>query len=225
MVFVVASEKKWHYPLFEKLRLQFPGFRWYLINTKESLTIDYLNEIGPVKIFFPHWSYIIPVEVYMKYECIVFHMTDLPYGRGGSPLQNLIVRGHKKTKVSALRVEDGIDTGPIYLKKDLNLDGSAQEIFLRCSDIIGEMIAEIITKDPKPEEQQGEVVLFKRRKPEQSSLEDVSDIDALYDFIRMLDAEGYPNAFFQTENFRFEFYNASLTNDKTLTASVRILKK
>ncbi len=28
----------------------------------------------------------------MKFECVCFHMTDVPYGRGGSPLQNLIIR-------------------------------------------------------------------------------------------------------------------------------------
>lgn len=44
-------------------------------------------------------------------------MTDLPYGRGGSPLQNLIVRNHYKTKISEIRVKKEIDSGPIYLKK------------------------------------------------------------------------------------------------------------
>ena len=29
-------------------------------------------------------------------------MTDLPYGRGGSPLQNLIIRGFESTKISAI---------------------------------------------------------------------------------------------------------------------------
>ena len=51
----------------------------------------------------------IPTEIFTSFECIVFHMTDLPYGRGGSPLQNLIVRGHKKTKVSALKVVKEVD--------------------------------------------------------------------------------------------------------------------
>ena len=44
-------------------------------------------------------------------------MTDLPFGRGGSPLQNLIVRGYKSTKLTAIKVQSGIDTGDIYLKK------------------------------------------------------------------------------------------------------------
>jgi len=37
--------------------------------------------------------WIILKEIFENYEIILFHMTDLPYGRGGSPLQNLIVRG------------------------------------------------------------------------------------------------------------------------------------
>jgi methionyl-tRNA formyltransferase len=152
-------------------------------------------------------------------------MTDLPYGRGGSPLQNLIARGHKNTKVSALRVREGMDTGPVYLKKDLSLEGSAQEIFTRCSDIIFDMIVEIIRKKPEPKEQEGEIVVFARRKPEHSSIENISGITELYDHIRMLDAEGYPPAFLRTGNFRVEFYNASLSDDKTLTASVRVIQE
>jgi len=45
-------------------------------------------------------------------------MTDLPFGRGGSPLQNLIERGIKKTKISAIKVDGGIDTGDIFFKRD-----------------------------------------------------------------------------------------------------------
>ena len=44
-------------------------------------------------------------------------MTDLPYGRGGSPLQNLIANKIYDTKISAIRAEGGIDTGRIYLKE------------------------------------------------------------------------------------------------------------
>ena len=56
-------------------------------------------------------------------------MTDLPFGRGGSPLQNLITRGISKTKISALRCNEEIDAGPIYLKRPLSLHGSAEEIY------------------------------------------------------------------------------------------------
>ena len=80
-------------------------------------------------------------------------MTDLPYGRGGSPLQNLIIRNNKSTKISAIKVESGIDTGGIYLKNDLDLSGTAKDIFDKSSDIIYNMISEIIIKDLKPIQQ------------------------------------------------------------------------
>ena len=210
--------------MFENLQKRFSEYNWHLINDNTKLNLEVLDQIQPDKIFFPHWSFIVPSTIYDNYECIVFHMTDLPFGRGGSPLQNLIVRGYKKTKISAIRMQKGVDTGAIYLKKDLSLDGNAHEIFQRSSTVIEEMVAEIIEKAPVPVPQQGEVTLFKRRSPDQSNVIDLSEIDKLYDHIRMLDAEGYPNAFIETAQFRLEFYNASL-NDKTITANVRIIKK
>ncbi len=51
---------------------------------------------------------------FFNFNCVVFHMTDLPFGRGGSPLQNLISRGIYKTKISAIKVVKEIDAGPIY---------------------------------------------------------------------------------------------------------------
>ena len=69
---------------------------FFVIRDKKDLNIKYINEINPRFIFFAHWSSIIPKSIHEDFECVIFHMTDLPYGRGGSPLQNLIVRGHKK---------------------------------------------------------------------------------------------------------------------------------
>ena len=88
------------------------------ISCKKDFTIENLNKLSPSYIFFPHWAYIIPKEIFSNYQCIVFHMTDLPYGRGGSPLQNLILAGKKKTKISAIDVVEEIDAGDIFLKKD-----------------------------------------------------------------------------------------------------------
>ena len=65
-------------------------------------------------------------------------MSDLPYGRGGSPLQNLIIREHRKTMISAIQCVKEIDAGPVYLKKPLSLEGSAEEIFICANHIIEE---------------------------------------------------------------------------------------
>ncbi|KAA2245346.1 methionyl-tRNA formyltransferase [Chitinophaga agrisoli] len=197
----------------------------HIINDRNELTVDRIEKLSPEYIFFPHWSFIIPKEIYERFECVVFHMTDLPYGRGGSPLQNLILRGHSKTMVSAIKVNKGIDTGDVYMKKELDLYGTAEEIFLRAGKVIHEMIKEILSSGPLLKPQEGEGTVFKRRTPAESKIgKEIDSLEKLYDFIRMLDADGYPHAFIENEYFRFEFTRSSLKKDAIVT-DVRITKK
>jgi methionyl-tRNA formyltransferase len=222
--FIILSEKAWHDSLFTFCVENFKKYQWEWIKSKQDFSIESIKELKPKKIFIPHWSYKIPKEIHAAYECVVFHMTDLPYGRGGSPLQNLIVRGHKETKMSAIRAVEEFDAGDIYLKKSLNLSGTAKEIFERSNDLMKSMIKEIIDKNLIPTPQQGTPTIFKRRRPTMSSIQALGDLDKIYDYIRMLDADGYPNAFLETDKVKFEFTNAKLVKDK-LQADVRITKK
>lgn len=221
----IVSEKKWHKEMFDELKREIKDSDWFLINKKEKFNKTFLEKFNVGKIFIPHWSSIIQGNIYNNYECIVFHMTDLPYGRGGSPLQNLILRGYKKTKICAIKVNKGIDTGPIYLKKNLSLDGTANDIFLRGAKIIREMISIILKRSITPYAQKGEPTNFKRRKPEESNIIDLNEISQIFDYIRMLDCDGYPKAFIENENIRFEFTNANMTSKNQLLANVRIFRK
>ncbi len=216
---VIATIKSWNIKNAKKFQKQWKDkYKIYLITKKEDLQLEFLKKIKPIYIFFPHWSWIIPPEIYENFECVVFHTADLPYGRGGSPLQNLIIRNIKWTKVSALRVDGGIDTGPIYFKKDIFIGlGSAEEIFIEISNLIfQEMIPEILKKRPQPLPQEGEVLEFRRRKPYESELtpEVASNLSRIYDFIRMLDGEGYPRAFIRLGRFKIFFSEAHFKTDR-----------
>lgn len=224
MSYVLVTSRKWNEYLVEKLEEKTQQ-KWYLITKREEFTLDYLQKISPVKIFIPHWSYIIPKDIWEEYECVVFHMTDLPFGRGGSPLQNLIVRKIRETKISAIKVSKEIDEGDIYLKSSLGLEGAAHEIFKRFSIEVEKMILKIINENIHPVPQEGEITLFERRKPEQGNLFKLKQLEDVYDYIRMLDAPGYPKAFVENKSFKIEFENANFENSKSLTANVRIIKK
>ena len=117
---VILSEKSWHKDLFLSLDTEFKEIKWTLIDNKLDFSDKFLSKLNPDIIFIPHWSFIISDKIFNKFKCIVFHMTDLPYGRGGSPLQNLISRGFSETKISAIVVEKQLDAGPVYLKKNLS---------------------------------------------------------------------------------------------------------
>ncbi len=96
---------------------------------------------------------------------IIFHSTPLPFGRGGSPIQNMILRGFSKTKICAIEAKNEINSGNIFLKKDLSLKGSANEIYIRMYSIILKMIKFLIRyKLPSAIAQKGKIVFFNRRK-------------------------------------------------------------
>ena len=176
--------------------------------------------IDPQWIFVPHWSHWIPDTIWGPWPTVIFHMTDLPYGRGGSPMQNLIQRGHSSTMLTALRCGAGLDAGDVYLKQPLSLHGSAEAIFLRADGLIERIVREEPTATP----QQGEPVLFSRRTPDQSNLASCPEgnLSAWYDQIRMLDAEGYPHAFLEMHGMRLEFRRVCQRSDG-LHADVRII--
>lgn len=225
--YVVATIKDWQINQFNSTTPELTG-NWSLISDKSQLTMDSLRLINPKYIFFPHWSWIVPDEILNEFTCVCFHMTDLPYGRGGSPLQNLIARGHNETKLTALKMTNELDAGPIYLKAPLSLQGSAQEIFERSAELIFEMIASIIKLEPVAIEQTGEVTLFDRRVPEQSKMPAKGELSELYDLIRMMDADSYPRAFIDYGDFTLQFRNAKLNNeiiDAAVTISKRDSKK
>ncbi|MBO5144527.1 MAG: methionyl-tRNA formyltransferase [Lachnospiraceae bacterium] len=227
MRIIIATIKSWNIERAQALQKKYEGTHEIVIYTKkEEFTVNNVCNFKPDYIFMPHWSYLIPEEITDNWECVVFHMTDLPYGRGGSPLQNLIVRGHKETKISAIKVTKKLDGGPVYMKRPLSLTGSAQEIFVRCSDtIFYDMIPGFLSEKTVPVPQEGEPVVFKRRKPEDGQITADMELDKIYDYIRMLDAEGYPRAYTEFGAYRMEFEQASLSEDGQELSARVVFKK
>lgn len=221
--YLIATVKDWNIEAFKRFEKSLPG-RWHLISDPKLLTVEFLNRIKPRYIFFPHWNWIVPSDILNAYECVCFHMTDVPYGRGGSPLQNLIMRGNQDTMLTALRMEEGLDVGPVYGKLPLSLEGRAEDIFLEVASLCYEHISEIVNTEPETVAQSGAPTYFTRRKPEQSELPKEGKLGTLYDHIRMLDAPSYPKAFINHGNYKIEFSNAELI-DGRLEAKITLIKR
>ncbi len=220
--YIVAGARRWGRDLLESRICGLPG-RWEFIDQRDALTPQRVEESDPRYLFFLHWSWMVPRSITDRYECVNFHMSDVPFGRGGSPLQNLIVRGHRNTMLTALRMTGELDAGPVYMKRPLSLEGLAGEIYIRASHLAVDMIEQMIREHPKPEPQQGEVVVFKRRRPQQSEIGIADSLDRLFDFLRMLDAEGYPPAFLVHRGYRYEFHQPAQRRDH-LDAQVTITR-
>jgi len=218
--YLVVTIKDWNIEEYKQYSKEIEG-EWHLITSKQELNARAVRQIGPEYIFFLHWSWVVPKEITDNYQCVCFHMTDLPYGRGGSPLQNLIVRGYKKTKITAFRMTQELDAGDIYKKIELDLSGSAQEIFVRASKKTVQLINLIVSERPTPRPQEGQVSLFDRRTSKQSEIPKDANISDIYDHIRMLDADTYPRAYINYGDYRLTFSNAKIEGDK-LNANIEM---
>ena len=223
LTYIVLGSKSWNRRVFEERIRRLPG-NWHFICDPKELEVKRVRELAPAALFFLHWSWKVPPELVRDFECICFHMTDVPYGRGGSPLQNLIERGHTETKLTALRMTETFDAGPVYLKAPLSLAGTADEILMRASALSAVMIEAILRERPEPRPHVGEPVVFKRRKPEDSQIPSTESVETLHDFIRMLDGEGYPAAFLVHNGYRYEFTRAAL-RDGRIVADVSIARE
>jgi methionyl-tRNA formyltransferase len=218
--YLVLGCKPWNRRVFDQSLRQLPG-QWQYVASPAELSLNIVRQQSPRYIFFVHWSWKVPEEIVAEFECVCFHMTDVPFGRGGSPLQNLIVRGYRETKLTALRMTTEFDAGPVYLKEPMSLEGGAEEIYLRAGQLSAKMIQRIIREEMRPVAQQGKAVRFKRRTPKESRVGKPASLEELYDFVRMLDADGYPRAFIEHSGFRFELSRPALY-DGRIVADVTI---
>ena len=212
MKILICNSKNWF--RLDKTNLSHIDFEQ--ISKKEELNLKFLDSIMPKYIFFVHWNWFVSEEVFNKYECILFHTSPLPYGRGGSPIQNLILNGFTKSPVCALRMNQELDVGPIYLKKNVSLKGSLSQIFVRINKVINIFIIKITKEEIIPKEQKGKIFNFTRLSKKDNKLPEDLNLKELFDRIRMIDDKDYPNAFLHYGNLKFEFSNATLKNNEII---------
>ena len=218
---IIISNKKWdknNYNFF-KNRKEFT-----LLN---DINLKKIKKIQPRIIFFIFWSKIIPKKIFSDFLCIQFHSSDLPKFKGGSPIQNQILNKINKTKLSAFKINNQIDSGDICMKSSISLTGKANNIYKSIEKKALEMIIKISKKKKISfYKQKGRSSFFYRRKPYQSNLSYVINkkFDKIYDFVRMLDANNYPKAYLVLGNKKMELSDVSLQN-KLVKGSFVLKKK
>src|SRR6476661_6586977 len=64
-----------------------------------------------------------PILEAPKGGCINVHASLLPRWRGAAPIQRAILAGDEVSGVTIMRMDEGLDTGPMLLKRELSLGG------------------------------------------------------------------------------------------------------
>lgn len=86
--------------------------------------IDIIKSINPDAIIVVAFGQILPKSVLEipKYGCINVHASLLPELRGAAPINWSIIRGYDKTGVTTMLMNEGLDTGDILLKSEININ-------------------------------------------------------------------------------------------------------
>ncbi len=150
------------------------------------------------------WSWIIDGALTRKHLILGIHPSDLPHFRGGSPLQHQILSGLTSTKCTLFQITENLDSGGIFCKVDLDLQGDSMgDVLSKLKDSARSLIAKYLDNysSIRPLEQNiGEGSHFKRRMPHESRLTfddfDLRDLTGLYNKIRCL-TDPYPNAYIE----------------------------
>ena len=98
------------------------------------------------------YGLLLPKEILVapKYGCLNIHPSLLPRWRGAAPLQRTIEAGDKVTSVQIMAMDEGLDTGAIYMRQDFEIPptetyGSLSE---KCSQIGAELVLKTLVEIP-----------------------------------------------------------------------------
>jgi methionyl-tRNA formyltransferase len=142
---------------------------------------------------------------------IVVHPSDLPKGKGWSPLAWQVLEGKDNIPITLFEASNEVDAGKIYIKDVIHLDGTElnEEIKLKQGLKTVEMICEYINGHyTSAVSQNGESTFYPKRTAIDSELDINKTIGEQFNLLRIVDNERYP-AFIKINNKKYfiKIYN------------------
>jgi methionyl-tRNA formyltransferase len=151
---------------------------------------------------------VIPEILCRSRSNIVVHASELPKGKGMSPLTWQILEGKNQIPLTLFEAVEAIDAGPVYLRAHLDFQGN--ELLHEMQNAVGkkilEMCASFLNNWPQILSQgaiqTGKPSFYKKRKPEDSRLDPNLSLAKQFNLLRVVDNDRYP-AFFEWNGRRY----------------------
>ncbi|NLJ49091.1 MAG: methionyl-tRNA formyltransferase [Candidatus Atribacteria bacterium] len=116
------------------------------VNRKDFL--DLISKIAPDILIVAAYGQILRPSLFKiaPFGCINVHASLLPRYRGADPIRWAILNGEKKTGVSLMMVDEGIDTGPVIASREVMIEESDNSSTLekKLGKIGGELLVEVL---------------------------------------------------------------------------------
>ena len=137
---------------------------------------------------------------------LVVHESNLPKGKGWSPLTWQVIEGKNRIPITLFEAVEKVDAGRIYLQSFIELTG--KELLSEIKDLQGKMTIDLILKflknfhKIKGQDQKGDSTYYPKRGPIDSELDIDKSIKNQFNLLRVCDNERYP-AFFKIDNKKY----------------------
>lgn len=151
--------------------------------------------------------------------CINVHASLLPRWRGASPIQAAILHGDKETGVTIMRMDAGLDTGPILSQRAIPMseNDTAATLSEKLSTLGAEILTETLPKylsgelQPKPQPEDGVTIVSLIDKKD-GKLDPAESADALERKVRAFNP--WPGAFAEWKGGALKIHTAHVTAGK-----------
>lgn len=159
------------------------------------------------------YGLILPLPILEAYPfgCLNLHASLLPRWRGAAPIQRAIEAGDAKSGVTVMQVAEGLDTGDMLLKGEVEITSSTtggelhDKLALQGAELIFRILSDIKSFVPQPQPQDGACYAAKIDKAE-CKLDFNQKADVLCRKIRAFNP--YPAMFFEYGGERFKVLEA-----------------
>lgn len=167
-------------------------------NFKKIKNYDYVFVLGYTKI-------LPKIFIERNKLVIVIHESNLPKGKGFSPLQWQILQNKNIIKVNLIKLEPKVDSGDIILTGNLKLNGSElyDEIREKQSEATFQLIEKFLNKKIiQYKKQKDKETFFRKRNADDSKLDINQSLKKSFNLLRICNNEEWP-AFFYYKNHKY----------------------
>lgn len=147
-----------------------------------------------------------------RHGCINVHASRLPRWRGAAPIQRAVLAGDSETAIALMRMDEGLDTGPVYRMVDTPIGAleTSGQLFERLAELGAEALDELLAAfpdvpPPVPQSAEGVTHAAMLRK-EEGRVSWERSVSTLVDHVRGMDP--WPVAFVQRDGQPLKLFDA-----------------
>lgn len=184
------------------------------VRVREPEFIEALKNLNPSAVVVAAYGQILPVSIINLPElgCVNIHASLLPSYRGAAPINRAIINGEKKTGITTMLMDEGMDTGPVLLQKETGIseEDTAGSLSLKLSAIGAELLIRTLkgleSGEVRPVPQSGAVSYAPLLKKDDGLIDWSKSAEELCRFINGMNP--WPGAYSVLDNERVKIIKA-----------------